>query len=50
VRVEAEQSGARQDAARALATSSGAEFVSVIGKIAILYRAHPEQPTIKLPE
>ncbi len=33
----------------ALAARTGAELVTTTGKIAMLYRAHPDEPTIKLP-
>ena len=32
-----------------LATATGAALAGVIGHTAILYRAHPEEPTLELP-
>ena len=29
---------------------AGAEFVKMVGKTLIVYKAHPEKPTIKLPK
>ena len=39
----------RHDAAAELATRTGAELVQVIGNTMLLYRAHPDEPTIDLP-
>ena len=36
--------------AEALAASSGAVLCGLVGHTAILYRPHPEEPTIVLPE
>ena len=38
------------ETAAALAAGAGAELVARLGRVAILYRAHPEKPRIKLPK
>ena len=40
---------ARQAAADQIAKGTRAEVVALVGKIVILYRRHPENPTLKLP-
>ena len=50
VRVEAEGSDARRDAAERLAEATESQVVGTIGKTAILYRARDEKPKIKLPK
>lgn len=40
----------RNDAGRELAEALGAHVVGRIGRIAILYRRHPNEPRIRLPE
>lgn len=37
------------DAAQ-LASKSGSELVALLGRMAVLYKAHPEKPKIKLPK
>jgi RNA-binding protein len=37
------------DAAQ-LAAKSGAELVALLGRMAVLYKPHPEKPKIKLPK
>ena len=50
VRVEAEGSDARREAADRLAEATDSQVVGIIGKTAILYRARDEKPKIKLPQ
>ena len=38
------------EVAEALAEASGAEVVQIIGRNVLLYRPHPEKPTIVLPK
>ena len=38
------------EVAEALAEASGAELVQIIGRNVLLYRPHPEKPTIVLPK
>jgi len=40
----------RKDVAPRLAESLGAELVGLVGRMVILYRAHPEEPRIELPK
>lgn len=40
----------RKDVAAELAKSTEAELASVVGKTMLIYKAHPEKPTIKLPK
>jgi RNA-binding protein len=47
VRIDSE-AGERDQLARDLASEVHAELVSVVGKIAILYRPRPEDPKIKV--
>jgi RNA-binding protein len=49
VRIDSDDSGERGTLAEALAQAAGAEITGSIGKLAILYRAREEKPTIKLP-
>lgn len=39
----------RDDVGAQLARESGAECAGTIGRVVILYRAHPESPVIQLP-
>lgn len=39
-----------QETAQALAQATGAGVAQVLGKTVLLYRAHPEDPVIQLPE
>jgi RNA-binding protein len=39
----------RDDVGAQLASESGADCAGAIGRVIILYRAHPESPTIRLP-
>ena len=41
--------GGTDDDAAALAKGAGAELVDKLGRVVILYRAHPDKPKIKLP-
>lgn len=49
VRIESDDSGERKRLAEELAQACGADIAGTIGKLAILYRARDEEPTIKLP-
>jgi RNA-binding protein len=49
VRIEVEESRERRAVADQLATATDAHVAGTIGKIAILYRARDEDPTIRLP-
>ncbi|MFK7988019.1 MAG: ribosome assembly RNA-binding protein YhbY [Sandaracinaceae bacterium] len=48
VRVPAGDKASRQGAADALATGTRASLVGLTGRIAILYRRHPEKPKVRL--
>ena len=39
----------RHTAADELAARTGSELVQVLGKVILVYRAHPEEPQIELP-
>jgi RNA-binding protein len=39
----------RHDAAAALAAATGSEIAQILGNTILLYRPHPEAPTIALP-
>lgn len=39
----------RKDAAAALAHETGADVAQVLGNTVLLYREHPDEPTIRLP-
>lgn len=39
----------RHDAAEELAQKTRSEVAQVLGNMVLLYRAHPDEPTIKLP-
>lgn len=49
VRIESDDSAERERLAEELAQACGADIAGTIGKLAILYRARDEKPTIKLP-
>ena len=49
VRIEADDSAAREELAQKLAVAADAHVAATIGKTAILYRAREEKPKIKLP-
>jgi RNA-binding protein len=49
VRIEADDSAAREELAEKLAAAADAHVAATIGKTAILYRAREEKPKIKLP-
>lgn len=49
VRIDADDSAAREELAEKLAEAAGAQVAATIGKTAILYRAREEKPKIKLP-
>jgi RNA-binding protein len=48
IRVEVEDGKERRALAKKLAAAADAEVAGAVGKIAILYRARDEKPTIKL--
>lgn len=50
VRIEGDGPAKRRALAATLAEGVNAELVHIVGKIAILFRAHPERPRIKLPD
>ena len=50
VRIESDDSDARNEIADKLAAAADAHLAGTIGKTAILYRAREEKPKIKLPE
>jgi len=50
VKVGTSSTDDRHQAAEALAKQVGAHNVAVVGKVLILYKAHPENPVIKLPK
>ena len=50
VRIDAEDPDARREAAEDLAKAVDAELAGRIGKLAILYRARDDEPTIRLPK
>lgn len=39
----------RRDAAAELASATGSEVAQVLGSTVLLYRAHPDEPVIRLP-
>lgn len=49
VRIESNDSTARRALTETLARESDAQIAGTIGKLAILYRARDEEPSIKLP-
>jgi RNA-binding protein len=49
VRIEVDDTEARREIAQRLAAETEAYVAGMIGKIAILYRADDDEPTIKLP-
>jgi RNA-binding protein len=50
VRIDADDSAIRSAVATELAQAAAAELAATIGKLAILYRARPENPAIELPK
>ena len=49
VKVRLHQPEDKKTAAKELAAQTGAELCGVVGHTVLLYRAHPENPTIELP-
>jgi RNA-binding protein len=49
VRLGAECSAGRDEVADTLAERTGADVAGIVGRVLILYRAHPEKPRIVLP-
>lgn len=50
IRIEQEERDERRDLAEVISVESDSHLVNIIGKIAILFRPHPEEPVIKLPK
>jgi RNA-binding protein len=50
VRVTGMERDARDESLATLASRTGSDLIARIGHIALLYRPHPEQPRIVLPE
>ena len=50
IKVNENAADRRREVARALAERTGSEEVQVLGRTVLLYRAHPEHPTIVLPK
>ncbi|HUP49266.1 MAG TPA: ribosome assembly RNA-binding protein YhbY [Thermoanaerobaculia bacterium] len=50
VRIESDDSASREVLVTTLADATGSEVAGRVGKIAILYRARDEKPTIELPK
>jgi RNA-binding protein len=49
VRIEVEDGKERREAGRQLAADTDAHLVGAVGKVAILYRARDEEPSLRLP-
>lgn len=49
IRIEADTAQERRSLADDLAQRTGADVAGTVGKVAMLYRARAENPTIKLP-
>ena len=49
VRIDTDDAAARKALAAKLAEATSSEIAGAVGKIAILYRARDEKPSIKLP-
>lgn len=50
VRIESDDSASREVLVTTLAGATGSEVAGRVGKVAILYRARDEKPTIELPK
>lgn len=50
VKVRLRQPENKKEAARQLAEASAAGLCGVVGHTVVLYRPHPEEPTIELPQ
>lgn len=50
VKVNQNNSDEKRDLIAELASAVGADVIHTIGRIGVLYRPHPEKPTIKLPK
>jgi len=48
IRLDVDEGSARKELATALARETGAEVVSSVGKVAVLFRQREEKPKIKL--
>ena len=49
VKLDLDEGEERRHLASSLAEQTGAEIVGMVGKVALIYRAREENPTIKLP-
>ena len=49
VRIEVEDAKERRETGRQLAADTDAHLVGAVGKVAILYRARDEEPSLRLP-
>jgi len=49
VRIEVEDGKERRETGRQLAADTDAHLVGAVGKVAILYRARDEEPSLRLP-
>ena len=50
VKVGSSANEGRKDLAPLLAERTGGDLVSMVGKTILIYKVHPEKPTIKLPK
>lgn len=50
IKLEGDEKQEREETADMLCTETASHLVNIIGKIAIVYRAHPEKPVIKFPK
>jgi RNA-binding protein len=49
VKLDLDEGDERRSIAASLAAETGAEIVGMVGKVALIYRPRPDDPTIKLP-
>lgn len=49
VKVGSSANDDRKEVAASLSERAGAELASIVGKTMLIYKPHPEKPTIKLP-
>jgi len=49
VKLDLDEGDERRNLAASLAAETDSELVVMVGKVALMYRARPEKPTIKLP-
>lgn len=50
IKVRGADSAARAETLQTLCAQTGAQAVQIIGRILVLYKAHPEKPSIVLPK